>query len=161
MKNRDWKLILESYEAEMSKKLKSLPGHKETSDRLRSYRGIISHELPESTPVEIYKEMVGTLLKEEDIDIDLVRKEILEPQLKKEANLLEKNRLKFRKLQKEALIWIKENLPEEELQKLWKEHKTWLPRRYAIYKNPNTSFQKIAADTLARHFVLMNYSNHK
>jgi len=48
----------------------------------------------------------------------------------------------------------RDNLPEETLQKMWEAHETWLPRRYTIYKKQPT-FQKIAADTLAR-FCLIN-----
>ena len=56
-------------------------------------------------------------------------------------------------LKKSAKEWVLNNLSENQLQADWKGHKTWLPRRYTIYENPNISFQEIAGDTLARYVL--------
>jgi len=153
-----WTEIMDKFEKEMAQKLKNLPGHMGVSENLKEFRNVISHELPENVPSNTFRKLIKILLQNKPIDAEQIRKVYLEPLLRKENKILDKNKAKFRRLKLSARKWVKNNLSEEELQKLWKEHKTWLPRRYTIYKNPNVSFQKIAADTLAR-FALINHWN--
>jgi len=74
---------------------------------------------------------------------------ISEPELEKEKQILTRSKGEFKKLKQSAKKWVEKNLPENELQKMWKAHKTWLPRRYTVYKKQPTT-QRIAIDTLAR-----------
>jgi hypothetical protein len=149
----NWEKVKDEFEEEMKTKLHNLPGHREVSENLREFRNVISHELPETAPVEIFQHLIDVLLKEKQVDIDKIGREYLEPQIEIEKQTLEKHKSDFIRLKKSAAKWIKKSLSEKELKNLWKEHKTWLPRRYTIYKK-QVSFQKISTDTLAR-FVLV------
>jgi len=92
-------------------------------------------------------------LEEKPVDLSEIKKKYLHPQLEKEKRVLDKSKKEFEELKQSALEWVRTNLPEEDLKNLWKEHKTWLPRRYTIYKK-KVSLQKIAADTLARYVLI-------
>ena len=152
--NLNWPKIKEQFEKEMSDKLKDLPGHREVPEKLREFRNIISHELPETAPKSIFRKLIIILLQNKNVDVVKVRKNYLEPQLKKESDILIRNQKEFNQLKWSVSKWVEKNLSEDKLQKLWEEHKTWLPRRYTIYKNPNIPFQNIAADTLARYVLI-------
>ena len=148
----NWKSVEEKFETDMAQKLAGLPGHTEVPANLKMIRGIISHELPEMTSIEDFQKLIRFLVNNENEKT--ISHKVLNHWLKKETDILNVNIDLYNKLKISALNWVKENLTEETLQKLWKEHKTWLPRRYTLYLDPNTSFQIIAADTLARyHFI--------
>jgi len=153
----DWQKVRDQFEKEMGAKLRQLPGHREVISELFEFRSIISHELPETAPTEVFTELIQILLRGKPVNLPETRRKYLDPQLVLEKEILEKNKEKFVKLKKTAIKWVKENLPEEELQLLWKDHQTWLPRRYKIYENENTPFEIIAADTLARYALIKNY----
>ncbi len=152
----NWKKVKNQFEKEMFDKLKGLPGHREVSEELRKFRNIISHELPETAPKALFQRLIKLLFSGEKIYIRKVKKMFLNPELKKEKQLLARYKVEFKELKKSAKNWVKKNLPEEKLQKMWKAHETWLPRRYTIYKR-QPAFQKIAADTLARFCLINKY----
>ncbi len=154
MSKINWKKVKGQFEREMFDKLKNLPPHREVSTNLLEFRSMISHEMPETAPKKLFRELIAILIQEKRIDLKEARKKYLLPQLKTEEQFLEKQRGEFRELHKSAADWVETHLPEEELQKQWQNHKTWLPRRYTIYKNQNLPFQKIAADTLARFCLI-------
>lgn len=153
MDNPNWQQIREKFENEMAQKLAGLPSHKETPEELREFRSIISHELPELTPLKDFQILIKLLISG-DNDLLLANK-ILNKNLKREARLLLRNLKLIDKLKPLSLNWIKENLPEEKLQQSWKDHETWLPRRFTIYRNKNTDFQTIASDTLVRYGIFL------
>jgi len=153
----DWWKVRDQFEKEMGAKLRQLPGHREVTPELLEFRSIISHELPETAPTNVFAELIQILLQGEPVNLKEMKKQYLEPQLVLEKKVLEENKEKFIKLRKSAIKWVKENLPEEKLQLLWKDHQTWLPRRYRIYKNKNTSFEIIAVDTLTRYSLIKKY----
>jgi inorganic pyrophosphatase len=157
----DWENIVKKYEKEMFSKLQGLPDHRDIPEKLRDFRNIISHELPESSSKKLYNGLIKQLLKNKLIDVDGARKKYLKPELEKEQRFLANNKEKFEKIKKDSESWIKENLSEEILQKMWKAHKTWLPRRYTVYNKPHTPFQIVAADTLARYYLINKYSEAK
>ncbi len=150
----NWKTVRVDFENDMSLKFTYLPGHREVAEDLRPFRSIISHELPETTPKEIYNKLIKTLLSGVDVDLQKIKDEYLYPELVKENKELERNPELFNDLKESAFNWVEKNLPEKQLQFEWDEHKTWLPRRYTIYKNPNEPFQRIASDTLARYYLI-------
>lgn len=149
----DWRKIKDNFGKEMSDKLRDLPGHREVSEELRNFRNIISHELPETAPKALFRKLIKLLFSGEKVDVRKARREYLEPELDKEKQILTQYKTEFNRLMQSAKKWVEENLPEETLQRLWKNHKTWLPRRYTIYKKQPT-FQKITTDTLARFYLL-------
>lgn len=151
----NWRIIKDEFEKEMALKLRGLPDHREVPTKLKEFRAIISHELPENTPISVYRKMIKTLLGGGRIDVRVVKAKYLKSQLETEEKTLEKFQNEFGKLKELSAKWVKENLSEEKLQLEWKEHKTWLPRRYTNYKR-NVPFQKIAADTLARYALIKN-----
>ena len=153
----DWQKVRDQFEEEMGVKLRQLPGHREVTPELLEFRSIISHELPETAPTNVFAELIQILLQGEPVNLKEMKKQYLEPQLVLEKKVLEENKEKFIKLRKSAIKWVKENLPEEKLQLLWKDHQTWLPRRYRIYENKNTSFEIIAVDTLTRYSLIKKY----
>ncbi len=155
METVDWGKIRENYEKEMLGKLRNLPGHQEVSEDLLEFRSIISHELPETASPEIFERLIKVLLKGKKVNLEEIRNKYLKTELEKEKKLLNQNRYKFVQLKRLAREWIHKNLPEQRLRRMWKDHETWLPRRYTIYK-AETSFEKIAADTLARFFLINN-----
>lgn len=148
--NIDWGKVRKSFEEEIAAKLRDLPGHREVPESLRDFRGVISHELPETSPKEIYQRLIGILLESKEIDANEYRKKYLNSELKKEKEILEKYKDEFEALRVSVREWVNKNLSEDDLQKQWEEHQTWLPRRYTLYENPNLPFQEIAIDTLAR-----------
>lgn len=150
----NWSRVREEFEKDMNKKLEKLPGHREVSENLREFRGIISHELPETSPLELFEKLIGILLGGRPVDEGQARKTYLEPELIKEKEIIERNRTKFQELRESSKKWVLNNLSEEQLQVDWKEHRTWLPRRYTIYENLNLPFQEIAIDTLARYALI-------
>jgi len=158
MNNRqiNWKEVRENFEKDISLKLAELPGHKEATEDLSSFRSIISHELPETTSKEIYTKLINMLLSEVQIDLQKIKDEYLSLEVAKENKKLAKNIEKFSELKDSAKEWVNMNLSEKDLQDEWRNHKTWLPRRYTVYKDPNIPFQKIAADTLARYYLLVS-----
>jgi hypothetical protein len=147
----DWNLVRGEFEKEMAKKLEHLPGHDEVAENQKGLRNIISHELPETASPEVFEKLINILLTGGIINEDQIRKEYLEPELVRERELLERKKERFAELKISAREWVLNNLSEDQLQADWKEHKTWLPRRYTIYNNPNISFQEITGDTLARY----------
>ncbi len=149
----DWEEVRKKFEKEMAGKLKNLPGHRDVPKNLQEFRNIISHKLPETVPHSIFQELITILLKEKLVDLNAIRRKYLYPQLELEKELLGRHRGVFVNLRGAANKWVKEKLPEAELKRLWKEHKTWLPRRYLIYSK-QVSFQKTAANTLARYALI-------
>lgn len=148
----DWGKVKEDFEHEMLDKLKGLPGHREVPEESGEFRNIISHELPEMASKTLFRKLIKLLISGKKIDVQRARKTYLEPELRKEKQILKRHEAEFGKLKKSARRWVEENLPEDKLQKMWKAHQTWLPRRYTIYKKQQR-FQKIAADTLARYYL--------
>lgn len=146
----DMSCVKDEFEKDMAKKLGKLPGHREVPENLIWLRNIISHELPETSPLELFEKLTEMLLDSRAVDEEQIRKTYLKPELEKEKEVLIRNSEKFERLRRSAEEWVLNNLSEEQLQTDWKNHKTWLPRRYLIYENPNLPFQKIAIDTLAR-----------
>jgi len=153
----DWWKVRDQFEKEMGAKLRQLPGHREVTPELLEFRSIISHELPETAPTNVFAELIQILLQGKPVDLPEVKRKYFQPQLALEKEILGENKEKFAKLKKSAIKWVKENLPEEKLQNLWEEHKTWLPRRYIIYENKNTPFEIIAVDTLTRYSLIKKY----
>lgn len=149
----DWFEIRKQFEKEGFDKLRGLPGHREVSEELREFRNVISHELPETAPKSLFQKLIKILLKGKQFEIEKIKSEYLQLELDKETRILNKYRNEFDKLKKLAFEWIKKNLSEEELQRQWNAHKTWLPRRYTIYPRQAT-FQRIAGDTLARFYLI-------
>jgi len=145
----NWRKVKDQFEQEMFNKLKDLPGHREVSEELKEFRNIISHELSETAPKTLFRKLIRLLLLGQKVDVKKIRKVYLEPELEKEKQILARNKGELKRLKQSAKKWIEENLPENELQKMWKAHKTWLPRRYTVYKKQPTT-QRIAIDTLAR-----------
>lgn len=156
--NIDWSKVRKSFEEEVAAKLRNLPGHREVSESLREFRGIISHELPETAPKEIYQKLINILLEGKDLDTNEYREKYLNPELKKEKEFLDEHKKEFEELKISAREWINNNLSEDNLQRQWEEHQTWLPRRYTIYEDPNLPFQEIAIDTLARFKLITDKS---
>jgi hypothetical protein len=152
----NWENTRKAFEDEMSKKLSDLPGHRNVFTDKRELRGIISHELPETSPEKTFRVLISILLSDKEVSVVEVKEKWLEPELKKEGEFIKSNNKKFADLKSSAKKWINQNLSEEQLQKKWKEHETWLPRRYTIYDDPDTPFQEIAADTLARYALFTN-----
>lgn len=150
----DWGKVRESFEEEIATKLRNLLGHREIPESLREFRGIISHELPETSPLELFEKLIGIFLGGGTVDGEQARKTYLEPEIIKEKGVIERNRTKFQELKESSKNWVLNNLSEEQLQVDWKEHRTWLPRRYTIYENLNLPFQEIAIDTLARYALI-------
>lgn len=153
MEKINWEKIRQQFEKEMASKLQDLPSHQEVPENLRDFRHLISHQLPEMTPAQVFKELIALLLEEKPVDLSEIKKRYLNPQLEKEKRVLDKSKKEFEELKQSALDWVRTNLSEEDLKNLWEEHKTWLPRRYTIYKK-EVSFQKIAVDTLARYVLV-------
>lgn len=156
MRKISWKKVREDFEDEMFNKLKNLPGHREVPENLRDFRNIISHELPETISSQIFKKLISILDKGKVTDKKEARKKYLQPELNREKEILESHKNEFDTLVRSASIWVKKNLPEKKLQSMWKNHETWLPRRYTVYKK-QVSFEKIAADTLARFYLINKY----
>jgi len=154
VKKVNWKKVREQFEKDLAFKLLDLPGHRDVPENLRKFRNLISHQLPETAPLQIFRKLIKLLLEEKPVNLVEISKEYLGPLLKKEKQILEKHGEEFEGLKKEAKRWVKESLPEEKLRRLWKEHKTWLPRRYTIYKGRKVSLQRIVADTLARYVLI-------
>jgi len=152
----NWQKVKDQFEQEMIVKLEGLPGHREVPKELRDFRNIISHELPETAPKRLFRKLVKLLISRKKIDIRETRRIHLEPEFKREKQILKRHNVEFGRLKKSARRWVEENLPENKLQKMWKGHKTWLPRRYAIYKK-QPAFQKITADTIARFYLIKKY----
>lgn len=151
MENPNWQEVREKFENEMAQKLSGLPGHKETTGKLQRLRSIISHELPELTSLKDFQTLIKLLVSGEN---NLVfADKILNDNLEQESRMLLDEQKLIDKLKLSASDWINENFPEERLQQLWKEHKTWLPRRFTIYKNPKIDFQTIAIDSLVRFYL--------
>ncbi len=147
----DWNNIRYKYEEDISKKLAGLPGHRDISEDKREFRSIISHELPETTSEQKFRDLIEILLSDKKFDINEVKTQWLNPELEKEQAFISKNEQRYNELKSSVTKWVKQNLTERQLQNDWKEHKTWLPRRYTKYDNPNLPFQEIAKDTLARY----------
>jgi hypothetical protein len=134
----------------MSQKLKGLPGHRDVPSKLFNFRSLISHELPEITPKNVFQELIRQLINHENVDVVKLRQTRLKRYLDQESNLIRENIAHFSQLQLNAKWWVENKLPENILQWQWQNHLTWLPRRYTIYSNPKVNFQMIATDTLAR-----------
>jgi len=154
MNEINWTRVWMKFEKEMRLKLKDLPDHQDVKKTLKPLRRLISRGLLETTSPKNFKILIDLLLKEKPINIVAIRKKYVEPELKKEKELLKQKQKEFAVLKKSAEKWVKENFPEDKLKELWERHQSWLPRRDALYKS-KTSLQKIAADTLAR-FKLIN-----
>lgn len=154
----DWNKVKEEFEKEMAKKLGKLPGHKEVKETDKELRNIISHELPETSADKIFKTLIYILLADQNYEINDIRKTYLDSELEKEKEFLKSNNKKFEELKESAKIWVLNNLSEDQLQTDWKNHKTWLPRRYLIYTNLNLPFQEIAIDTLAYYALIRRYN---
>lgn len=157
MEKIDWKKIREQFEKDLALKLQDLPDHRKVSENLRNLRHLISHELPETAPTKTFKELISLLLKGKRVDLPKIKNKYFKHEIEKEEQMLNKFENEIKELKKSAIVWVKINLPEEDLKNLWKEHKTWLPRRYTIYKK-NVSLQKTAADTLARWCLISGRS---
>lgn len=152
----DWQKVRNKFEKEMTEKLRLLPGHREVPPELFEFRGLISHEIPETAPIGVFTELIQILLQGKPVDLVEMRRKYLEPRLVLEKGILGKNEKEFSELKKSAAEWVGDNLPEEKLQRLWKDHQTLLPRRYKIYADESTAFETIAADTLARYGLIKN-----
>jgi len=150
--NINWEEVRDRFERTMAEKLSGLPGHREVLEERKEFRKIISHELPESTSKAVFRKLIDLLCFGEEVDVYKIKKEFLYPELKRERSLLNCYKDEFKKLKKSAKVWVEKNFSEEKLQEMWKNHKTWLPRRYLIYFR-QVPFQKIAADTLARFYL--------
>jgi len=150
----NWQKVKDRFEKEMFDKLKGLPGHREVTEEQKEFRNIISHELPETAPKALFRKLIRLLLSKKAVDVGKIEKVYLEPEVEKERRILSQHVAEFEELKQNAKNWAKSNLPEDKLQQMWEAHETWLPRRYTLYKK-QPSFQKIAADTLAR-FCLIN-----
>jgi len=57
----DWKEVWKKFEKDMAFKLEGLSGHREVPDNLFEFRGIISHELPETAPIKIFRYLIKVL----------------------------------------------------------------------------------------------------
>ena len=137
------------FEKEMRLKLKNLPDLGEVKGKLKPLRQLISRSLLETTSIKTFKTLIDLLLKKKAINLTTIKKRYLLPELKKEGEILNQKKKEFEVLKKSAAKWIGKNFSEDKLKELWEKHQSWLPRRDMLYKN-KTSFQKIAADTLAR-----------
>ncbi|MBM3205338.1 hypothetical protein FJZ41_00600 [Candidatus Shapirobacteria bacterium] len=137
------------FEKEMRLKLKNLPDHREINKKFKPLRDLISHSLLETSSVKTFKTLIDLLVKEKPFNLVQIKKKYFLPDLKKERQILTKQKKEFEALKKSAGEWIKKNFSEKQLKELWEKHQSWLPRRYKLYKG-KTSLQKIAADTLAR-----------
>ncbi len=155
----NWQEVRNQFEKEIVDKLKGLPGHGEVSKDLSEFRSMISHEMPETAPKELFQKLIKILLVGKKVGLESVKKKYLSSELRKEEQLIKKHSIKFSELQKSAANWVQSNLSEEKLQMQWKNHKSWLPRRYTIYKNLDLPFQKIAIDTLARFCLFKEVSS--
>jgi len=155
----NWQEVRNQFEKEIVDKLKGLPGHGEVSKNLFEFRSMISHEMPETAPKELFQKLIKILLLGKKVDLESVKKKYLSSELREEEQLVKRHSVKFSELQKSAANWVQSNLSEEELQMQWKNHETWLPRRHTIYKNPDLPFQKIARDTLARFCLIKEVSS--
>ena len=158
--NIDWVQVKKSYEDEMSDKLNTMPGHRDVLKELLEFRAMISHDMPETAPKELFHKLIGILLKGKRVDLAEMKREYLNPAVENEEEVLNSHKMEFLDLKDSAEEWIEFNLSEEELQRQWKNHETWLPRRYGIYEDPNLPFQKIATDTLTRFYLIKNMSNN-
>jgi len=153
MEEINWQGVSDQFGKEMLEKLAGLPPHQGVPGELKELRSIISHELPETASKILFRKLINLLLSGGKPNIKKIRKVYVEPELLKEEKILTKNKEEFGKLGRSAKRWVEKNFFEEKLQKLWKAHKTWLPRRYLVYRQPPT-FQKTAADTLVRFYLL-------
>ena len=135
----------------MASKLQDLPDHRKVPENLRDFRHLISHELPETASRVTFEELIGLLLEGKSVELSKIKNKYLKHEIEKEEKMLNEFENELKELKKSATAWVKDSLPEDDLKNLWKEHKTWLPRRYTLYKNKKVSFQTIAADTLARY----------
>lgn len=154
MNDINWTKVWMQFEKEMRVKLKNLPDLGEVKGNLKPLQKFISQALLETTSAQTFKTLIDLLLKGKAINLSTLKKKYLTPELKKEKELLEKKKKEFEMLKKSARAWVVSNFSEEKLKELWEKHQSWLPRRDTLYKS-KTSFQKIAADTLAR-FKLIN-----
>lgn len=150
----NWDKIREKFEKDMIIKLGKLPGHRDVAENLKEFRSIISHELPETSSSDLFNKLIDMFLSLKSVDLSEIKEKYLDPEIGKERNTLNKHRDEFKQIRQSATDWVKKNLSEEQLQTEWKEHKTWLPRRYTIYKNPILPFQEIAIDTLSRYYLI-------
>lgn len=154
-----WKEVKDQFDKEMFDKLRGLPDHRKVAPYLFEFRSMISHEIPETASKDLFQKLIKALLRGKKVNLEDIREKYLYPELKKESKLLEERKEEFNEIQKSAKLWVKSNLSEEELQKQWKNHTSWLPRRYTIYKNPNLPFQEIAIDTLSRYYLITLSTN--
>jgi len=156
MSEINWTKVWMAFEKEMRLKLKNLPDPTEVKGNLKPLQKLISQTLPETTSAQTFKTLIDLLLKEKAINLPALKKRYLNPELKKEKELLGKKEKEFEMLKKSARVWIGGNFSEEKLKELWEKHQSWLPRCSYPYKdNRKTPLQKIAAETLAR-FKLIN-----
>lgn len=151
--NVDWAKVRKEFEEVMAVKLKRLPDHRKVPKNLQEFRSIISHELPETAPKKVYQELIEMLLSGKSVNLKEAKDKYLKPHLKAEEEILSEFREELARLRGSARKWVKKNLSEAELKHLWNGHKTWLPRRHGLYKR-QVSFQRIAADTLARYALI-------
>lgn len=158
-KNINWKDIKNQFEQEMASKLARLPGHRKVPENLKAFRSLISHELPETSSFDLFNQLIGILLKGEYTDLEQIKERYLNPELEKEKNILKTYNEQYIEVKQSASEWVSKNLTEEQLKTDWNKHKTWLPRRYTIYENPNLLFQDIAADTLSRYYIINLFGN--
>ena len=154
MSEINWTRVWMEFEKEMRLKLKNLPDSQDVKETLKPLRHLISCGLLETTSPKNFKILIELLLKKKPISLVAIRKKYLEPELKKEKEVLKQKKEEFEVLKKSAEKWVEENFSEEKLKELWEKQQSWLPRRSTIYKS-KTSLQKIAVDTLAR-FKLIN-----
>ncbi len=154
MENINWKEVRENYELDMESKLGRLPGHREASEKMLPLRSLISHELPETSSKDLYLKLINLVISGKETDLQEIKNEYLHPELEKERIKLDRYKREFGRIRMQALGWIKQNLSENQLQTEWKGHESWLPRRYLLYEDPNAPFQQIAADTLARYYLI-------
>lgn len=112
----DWEDIRKQFEEEMAKKLENLPSHKNVKESDKELRNIISHELPETSPIKIYKSLLEILLSGKNYDIANVINTYLNPELEKEKEILENNKEEFNELRESAKVWVINNLSENQQQ---------------------------------------------
>lgn len=151
----NWNKIWLTLHKEIVLKLKNLPNHENAPKDLKKLHHLISHELPETSSIKIFRLLIGFLSEGKTINLSEIKRRYLNPELEKEKKILDKSKKDFKELKKSAGKWVKMNLPEEKLEKLWEKRQTWLPRRYVLYKK-KVSLQKITTDTLARFVLIKN-----
>lgn len=155
----DWQKVKEEYDKDLAQKLTGLPDHREVTFEQKPLRDIISHELPETASLDIYRKLIDILLSQKPLNIKEIRKEYLSPELAREKLIIEENKDEYERLSQDARDWVKDNLSEAQLRQDYKDHKSYLGRRYTIYENPETDYQTIAIDTLTR-FALINKTSY-